>query len=250
MENARKFTLKFLIAPILLFGVAGCDDSKQESDDKAVSFEEVEEIIITDAQAKTRFETYGKHRASIIKIYEDSGRRLKDSIPQKQQSIKGDEKEDGAMEREVDEGFVPVQYTSYDFEKFKKYIQYIEQETKKAGADISKLRIYFANYPKEERDLDKQKRNTVMFVPTLAIDGKESAYYIGEKEMGVPVPFLLTDSLERTNKAVPEEMLDASKNTSKASLFPNLIPRPSPSPFYAEKSVIGNEGDRHPPRNH
>ncbi|MDT7827713.1 hypothetical protein RQM65_03410 [Pricia sp. S334] len=249
MKNAQKLTYKLLTGFLLLVGLLGCGEIKDRvDDDKAVTVEEVEDMIISDAQAKTRYDNYGQHRGRIIEIYENNGREIGNSTNQKAQNNRSENQNQQADNQGSDKSFVPVQYTHYDFEKFKKYLQFVEQETKKAGADISELRIYFANYPENEGDRDKQKRNTVMFVPTINVDGKESAYYIDvDDKDGRMTPFLLTDSLQRTDKAAPKEMLKRANNTQEANLLPNFILRPVTAPFYAEQSVIGNEWHRNPP---
>lgn len=248
MKNAKTFMFRFAIV-VFFITISGCDgcNNKLMKQDEKVTFEEVEDIIISDEQAKTRFANYRRHRGNIIKIYEDSGRRLGDSLLKVQSSQNRDDKKSPAMRNTSGEGFVPVQYTDYDFEHFKKYLKYVEQETKKAGADVSSIRIYFANYPENETDRDKQRRNTVLFVPTINIDGNESAYYISDEgKDGFERPFLLNDSLQRTGKPAPEHSLNLPNKTEEANLFPSA----APSPFFADKSVIGNEGGRNPPANH
>lgn len=248
MRNARKFVFKFCIALILLFGIVSCDGCKQKTDDVIVTADDVKDIIISDDQAKTRFENYGEHRGKIIERYENNGRRFGDSISQKLPNNESKKQDEKAEKQDAENGFVPVQYTYYKYDAFKKYLRFIEQETKKAGADISTIRIYFANYPENEADEDKRKRNTVMFVPTIDVDGKESAYYISDEgKDGKPRPYVLTDSFERTNKPAMTGSLYVTQKNSEANLLPNFTNSPTPSPFYAEQSVIGNEGGRNPP---
>lgn len=247
MKNAQKIAVSFVFALVLLFGIVSCDGCQPKVDDVIVTVEDVEDIIISDDQAKTRFENYGEHRGKIIERYENNGRRFGDSIPQKQQNSKIGVQDKKAEEQDRENGFVPVQYTYYNYDAFKKYLQFIEQETKKAGADISTIRIYFANYPENDQDPDKRKRNTVMFVPTINIDGSESVYYISDEgEDGKPRPYALTDSFERTNKPAMTGSLYAPQKTSEANLLPTFDSPPS-SPFFAVQSVIGNEGSRNPP---
>lgn len=251
MRNAQKFMFKFAIGFILLFGIVACDGYNNSSKDIVVTVDDVKEIIISDKQAKTQFESYSEHRGNIIKIYEDNNRRFDDSISRNPQYNKDKKQGDKAEKQDAENGFVPVQYTYYDFKKFKKYMKFIEQETEKAGADISTIRIYFANYPENDKDNDKQKRNTVMFVPTIAIDGNESAYYISDEgQDGKPRPYLLSDSFVRKNKPAAMGSLTTPKNTNEANLLPNLTNNLSPSLIFAEQSVIGNEGNRNPPSYH
>ncbi len=251
MRNAQNNVFKFALLAVVLIGITSCDGCNPRPEN-IVTADDVKEIIISDNQAKTQFENYGEHRGKIIKIYEDNGRSLGDSIPRNQEYNKGKKQDDKAEKQEVEKGFVPVQYTYYNFEQFKKYIKFIEQETKKAGADISTMRIYFANYPENDRDDDKRKRNTVMFVPTINIDGNESAYYISDEgKEGKSIPFLLNDSLKRTGKSAPVGSLDIPKKSNEANVlssFPSLMTNPSSPLFYAEQSVIGNEGGLRPPK--
>ena len=254
MKNARKFVFRISVVLILLIGVIGCDGCKNGTDpitgDQEVKKKEVEDIIISEDQAKIRFENYGEHRAKIIKAYENNGRRLCDPIPQKPKNPKSkmQEQKKTANQKENKE-FVPVEYTYYDFEQFKKYIKFIEQETKKGGAKITNLRVYFANYPEDEGGDDKRKRNTVMFVPTIKVGDKEFTYYLSDEgNEGKIRPILLNDSFAIAKNQGSVGSLEISKEGNKASILPNisgLLTSASPLPPYYQ-SVIGNEGNRNP----
>ncbi len=254
MERFNSIHRPFFFLVILGISLSNCTCTDNAIKDDPIVFDkDLDKIIIQAEQAKTRFENYGEHRGKIIEIYENNGRRFGDSVPQNQQYSKDKKQDVKAEGQNVEKGFVPVQYTYYEYEKFKKYLKFIEQETKKAGADISTIRIYFANYPEnepeDEEDYGKRKRNTVMFVPTIKIDGNESAYYISnDGPEGIPRPYIITDSFVKTKKTASMGSLDIPRNTNEASLLPNFNSSLSPSLFYADQSVIGNEGSRNPPR--
>ena len=254
MKNAWKFVFKFSIFLILLIGISscnGCEDFLNDdvTDDEVVTSKEVKPIIVSEKEAIIRFDNYRKHRVDVIKAYENNGRRLCDSVPQNPQYLKSKKQDDKTVNQEDKAKFVPVEYIHYDFELFKKYIQFIEQETKKGGADISTIRVYFANYSESEKKEDKRNRNTVVFVPTINIDGEESTYYLSDKgNEGKIRPVLLDDLFEQANDPGFVGTLPIPNEGTEASILPNvsgLMPS-SPPPIIYRQSVWGNEGDRNP----
>ncbi|MEM6892094.1 MAG: hypothetical protein AAF554_00300 [Bacteroidota bacterium] len=71
------------------------------------------------------------------------------------------------------EEFMAVRYTDFDFEDFRKYIDFVEQEAAKAKVDVSTVRVYFANSGGETH------KNCVFFVPTLKKGDENFGFFIG-----------------------------------------------------------------------
>jgi len=124
--------------------------------------------IIAVPQAKDMYESYGKRRVPLIQHYEDSINR---------------QKNDGKE-------FDVARFVYYDYETIKQYLDYIEQEAKNAGVEISTLRFYYSNYPNEaifpnSKDSIKHPRqNSIMLSPTYNDGKRDYLFYIGEGAQG------------------------------------------------------------------
>ena len=83
------------------------------------------------------------------------------------------------------EAFEAARFVDFDYDTVKQYIDYIDQEAAKAGVKkVTKLRLYFANYPKNKEFPDKKevvhpRQNSIFMVPTLDRDGINYGFYIG-----------------------------------------------------------------------
>lgn len=116
--------------------------------------------IISLKEANAIYDNYSKHRATPIFQYETTQR---------------------APEKE----FEPSRYVDFDYKTIKQYIDYIEQEAKKAGVkEITKLRLYYANYPDQEKfpngkEVVHKRQNSIFIVPTLKMQGTNYGFYIG-----------------------------------------------------------------------
>lgn len=118
--------------------------------------------IITVARAQEMYDNYSKRRVPIIQQYEDN--------------LKGDSAK-----------FQPTRFVEYDLETIKKYIAYIEYESKQANVSVNTLRFYESGYPDSDKftngDVVKYPRkNTFFIVPTTDFKGENAGFYIEEKD--------------------------------------------------------------------
>jgi hypothetical protein len=89
------------------------------------------------------------------------------------------------QQRAPEEKFEASRFVDFDYETIKQYIAYIDQEAEKAGVKkVSKLRLYFANYPNEDKfpngiKVVHKRQNSIFMVPTLDMEGINYGFYIG-----------------------------------------------------------------------
>ena len=255
MKNAQKLSLKFAIALLLLIGIVGCEDIFNKEQEVIITTKDVQDIIIPTSQAQELYDTYSKRRVELIRDFENA----LDSVNQQMQSKDDDPKSQfrknqlkkAAAQRgtslNTDKGFQPTEYIRYDYKSLKKYMKFIEQQTADAGYEISTMRIYLANYPEKDYNKDKNRRNTVMFVPTINVDSSESAYYLSDEILpGKPRPYLIDSLFNDTKKPAPVGKLSDQNSNEKASLLSDLLIVKSPIFLANRQEVIGNEGHLHP----
>lgn len=148
----------------LIIGIAGCNGKTRENPD---SIEETPIVkapstIISLGEASTIYDNYTKHRIRLIESYE-------------------------TQERAPDEKFEASRFVDFDYETMKQYIAYVDQEAKKAGVKkITKLRLYFANYPDQDKfpngkTIIHKRQNSIFMVPTLEQDGINYGFYVGSE---------------------------------------------------------------------
>ena len=116
------------------------------------------EQIISLEESKSLYDNYTRNRAGLIEDFE--------------------------RQQHPDKDFEASRYTAFDYAAIKQYLAFIEQEADSAGVDISSLRLYFANYPNEEKFPDGKevvhpRQNSIFIVPTINVDGKDFGFYIG-----------------------------------------------------------------------
>lgn len=235
---------KLLFVSILIFSVTafiGCKD--QTNGDKEPSTElEVPDQIISIEQARVLYDNYSKHRVPLIQQYEDSG-RIGDQEGKMQQNMM--RKQSQEIEKDT---FDVARYGYYDYQTIKDYLAYIEQEAKKAGEDISTLRIYFSNYPDEDKFVHP-RQNSFLIMPTIKRGDRDYAFFIAE-EQSESRAVLLGDQLqEEVQKGLGT--LQKQSNKAYASIMPstNNI-KTSSNYFQNKKSLIMNEGNMVPPPYH
>lgn len=161
MKNNRKVAIAFLGTVLLFMGACQQGPKKDEPKDSEPPHEEKispPEGIISLEESKSLYDNYTRNRVGMIEKYE--------------------------MEQYPDEKYVPARFSSFTYADIKQYMAYIEQEAKGANVEISSLRFYFANYPKNERFPDGKKiehprQNSIFIVPTMIVDGEEHGFYIG-----------------------------------------------------------------------
>lgn len=121
---------------------------------------EAPDNIITLNEADVIYESYSQHRVNLIEPYE------------KEKRAPGEE-------------FEAARFVDFDYDTVKQYIDYIDQEAAKAGVKkVTKLRLYFANYPNDREFPNKKevvhpRQNSIFMVPTLDRDGVNYGFYIG-----------------------------------------------------------------------
>lgn len=179
--------------------------------------------IITLDQAKELFDNYTERRVNLIEEYES---RI-DSAP-----------------------FDASRYGEYDYETIKQYLAFIEHEAEAANVKISKLRIYFGNYPEKEKFKDGRavkypRKNTFLILPTLKKGKDDYGFYINEGTDGKKEALLITERFPQD----PNQKIGNVRSGSKsyASFIPNTTTPNSPMPYFAESSLILNEGSMIPP---
>lgn len=117
--------------------------------------------IISLEQADAIYTNYGTHRVAVIENYE-------------------------TKERAPEEKFQASRFVDFDYQMIKDYIAFVDQEAAKAGVKkVSKLRMYFANYPNEKKFPDgkevvHQRQNSIFLLPTMPINGGDFGFYIGD----------------------------------------------------------------------
>lgn len=151
---------------VLLLTLASCTEKKKESTEEPKKNDTTQTIdppenIISLEEANVIYDNYSQHRVPIIQSYE-------------------------SKERKPNETFEASRFVDFDYETIKKYIDYLDQESKKAGVDkITKLRLYFANYPDTDtfpngREVIHKRQNSIFMVPTLNKNGINYGFYVGQ----------------------------------------------------------------------
>lgn len=146
----------------LVVGIISCDQRQKVNKDNYHNPQKVKAPgnIISLSEASTIYDNYSEHRVSLIEPYE-------------------------IQRRAPEEKFEASRFVDFDYDTIKQYIAYIDQEAKKAEVKkITKLRLYFANYPNEDKFPDGKKvvhkrQNSIFMVPTLEIEGTNYGFYIG-----------------------------------------------------------------------
>nr|WP_299342025.1 hypothetical protein [Allomuricauda sp.] len=191
---------------------------EQPSEEPEVDTQEMVEApedIISLKESKQLYDNYTKSRVAAIMSYE--------------------------RETNEDPDFEVARYVDFDYKAMKQYIAFVEQEAKKAKVNVSTFRLYFANYPNEERFPDGKKvihprQNSIFVVPTLHRNEQNYGFYIGADGSAQ----LIRDAIH--GKA--QGMGDAGKNSEKsyASFAPSL-----PAAIQGEQSLSFNHGQSGPP---
>ena len=162
MKRPLSLLTKSLVI-ILVVGTTSCNQQPKENTDHSQNPKKVEAPgnIISLTEANSIYDNYSKHRVSLIESYE-------------------------TQQRAPEEKFEASRFVDFDYETIKQYMAYIEQEAESAGVQkITKLRMYFANYPNEDNFTNGKKvvhkrQNSIFLVPTLNVDGINYGFYIGD----------------------------------------------------------------------
>ncbi|MEZ4971538.1 MAG: hypothetical protein R2814_18070 [Flavobacteriaceae bacterium] len=228
MKNLKKTQVKLCIGALIVFGFTSCEQKKEKNPEKEPATMEISapEQIVSVAQAKSMYDAYGERRVGLIEAYEN------ELAPEKK--------------------FDVARFGYYDYKTIKEYMDYIEQEAKKANVEISSLRFYFSNYPDKKtfedgREIKHPKQNSFFIIPALKDkNDREYGFYIREENDGTNVPVLLTDNLE-PKKEEGTNRMQSGESKSEASFMPTT----PAAPFYVlNKSMVLNEANMVPPPYH
>ncbi|MEM8928664.1 MAG: hypothetical protein AAGC45_10705 [Bacteroidota bacterium] len=152
--NFSRLTVGFLITAVLLV-LGGCNpqpkkEAEPEKMDQEVGEVEAPEGIISLDEAKELCQNYEIRRIPGIKNFE-------------------------AAQTNAEGKFIPTQYVTFDLETIRQYLDYLEQEAKRANVVPDSLRIYLGNYGNKGKD---PNRNTVFILPTAEIGKGYGGFYI------------------------------------------------------------------------
>lgn len=211
---------KKILCLVVITGLYGCGEEKQKTPEPKKEIEvDAPSNIISLEQADSIYGNYSKHRVSIIENYE-------------------------TKERVPEEKFEASRFVDFDYETIKKYIAYIDQEAKSAGVKkVTKLRLYFANYPNENtfpdgKEVKHKRQNSIFMVPTLEKNNRDYGFYIGT-DGG---PELIVNWKDQMKNGMGLSNFGEGKSyasfTHAFSLNPSLI---------VEKSLALNYGGSGPP---
>lgn len=223
MKNT-KYLLK-LITLFIIVVFTNCNENNKtkpqlEEQEEKLTLVEAPLNIISIQQADAIYTNYSKHRIPMIENYE-------------------------TKERSPSAKFEAARFVDFDYETLKNYIAYVDQEAANAGVKkVTKLRMYFANYPDENTFKDGKKvvhprQNSLFLLPTLEKDGGNYSFYIGDDGKPKLVIDWKDNQLEKGMGSILEQ-----SNTARASIVPNFF---SNSNSYNSKSLILNRSGSGPP---
>lgn len=222
MENSKQLLASVL--SLLLLSMISCQDkSKKNGDEKPTEEEPKTEMvkapegIISLSEAKSIYTNYTENRVGIIEDYEQRTHQAPD--------------------------FKAARYADFDYETIKQYIAYIDQEAEKAGVEkVTKLRVYFANYPDEEifggKKVVHPRQNTLFMVPTLNQEGQNYGFFIGPDGKAE----LIKNAVQSDGKGMGSTYSDQTK--SYAGFAPSFSTPPN---FYQGGSLTLNHSGSGPP---
>ncbi len=213
MKNAKQLLRNVALPAILIFSLTNCNEAKKEKPHQEE--EEPKEIdapknIISIKEASAIFDNYTNFRVPAIVKFE-------------------------TQQRAPSEKFEAARFVDFDYQMIKDYIAYVDKEAEDAGVKkVTKLRMYFANYPneikfKDNKDVVHPRQNSIFLLPTMDADGGNFGFYIGDDGKAKLIKDKTTDLNEGSDK-------------SEASLLPSFN-----SMFYSDKSLILNRGNSGPP---
>ena len=195
---------------------------------------EAPEQLIGLDQARSMYKNYSERRAALIQKYEDSRNEYTKDDKMQQQKM-----EEAEAEKD---SFDVARYVSYDFETIKQYIAYVEQETKKAGIEVSTLRFYFSNYPNKEkfedgREIKHPRQNSIFLIPTLKKDGEEWAFFAEDVGTAQQKVTILTGQL---NDKTTNDTGMIRQETDK--MHAGFMPKAMAAKSIAAAAAFGNGG--------
>ncbi|MEM1256908.1 MAG: hypothetical protein AAGH81_00155 [Bacteroidota bacterium] len=204
--NFYRLTVGFLITAVLLV-LGSCNPQPKKEAEPEKMDQEVEEVeapegIISLDEAKELCQNYEIRRIPGIKNFE-------------------------AAQTNAEGKFIPTQYVTFDLETIRQYLDYLEQEAKRANVVPDSLRIYLGNYGNEGKD---PNRNTVFILPTAEIGKGYGGFYIDNEGQAKLIRSYWPNNDEN------------GKSKSKASFLPNFGPS-----LMSGGSLVFNRGNSSPP---
>ena len=222
MKNVQTPFLVLCGAVCVLLGSCDTQVKKTEAaEERTVEKVAPPKDLISLKEAKSRFDSYSKNRVPIIQAYE--------------------------AERDPEQNFVVGRFVSFDYKMIKQYMDYVEQESEKAGVEVESLRFYFSNLPEGEnypngRKVVHPRQNGIFILPTThnAERNQEFGFYIGADGKAK-----LIRDWSAALKAGASLTPSFSSKSAQASLNP-FNWKPSAS-LQGEGSLILNFGQAAPP---
>jgi len=175
--------------------------------------------IITLSEADAIYDNYSKHRVAGIESYETEQRAPK-------------------------EEFQAARFVDFDYQMIKDYIAYVDQEAAKAGVKkVTKLRMYFANYPDKKKFSDGKavvhpRQNSLFLLPTMAAKNGDYGFYIGADGKAKLIADWKASNSDGTGSILQEQEFNT------ASLVPNFF---SSTNLKEGTSLTLNRGHSGPP---
>ncbi|NHF57961.1 hypothetical protein FK220_001315 [Flavobacteriaceae bacterium TP-CH-4] len=245
MKNYGKKSVPFLLATLLLVGLAGCEP-KVEDKREEVPVDPPKQIV-TIGEAKNYYDNYSKRRVPLIRRYEDSINRR--GIDEKMQQMQQEDDQGKGEAAEAPAKFDVARYVYYDYQTIKDYMTFIEQQAAAAKVDISTIRFYFSNYP-DSTQYVHPRQNSIMISPALKQGDREYLFYIDDSDPENPKPVLLGDNFGPVKQGVGK--VETSKDKAYASFGPSL---PTSNialvlPYDGGQSLTLNRGTGAPPPYH
>ena len=220
MKRPTSITTKILCV-LVLTSIFSCNQQQKENkpNSKTPPIVDAPTNIISLNEANAIYDNYSEHRVRLIEPYE-------------------------TQQRQPDEKFEASRFVDFDYDALKQYIAYIDQEAEAGGVKkITKLRLYFANYPNEEKFPNGKKvvhkrQNSIFMVPTLEKGGINYGFFIGDNG---------TAELIKDWKDSSKDGLGFSldkKQEAQAGFVPNFVLNTS---LQGSKSLAFNFGQGGPP---
>lgn len=220
MKRPTSITTKILCV-LLLTSIFSCNQQQKENkpNSKTPPIVDAPANIISLNEANAIYDNYSEHRVRLIEPYE-------------------------TQQRQPDEKFEASRFVDFDYDALKQYIAYIDQEAEAGGVKkITKLRLYFANYPNEEKFPNGKKvvhkrQNSIFMVPTLEKGGINYGFFIGNNGNAE----LIKDWKDSSKDGLGFSL--DKKQEAQAGFAPNLVLNTS---LQGSKSLAFNFGQGGPP---
>jgi len=220
----------YAVFSIVFFSIISCGDNQKPQDEKPEVLAPAQIVGIN--AAKSMYENYSNRRVPLIQKYEDSINR---AIAETQEEAKP---------------FDVARFIYYDYKTIKDYLAYIEQESEKAGVEISTLRFYFSNYqneqyfPNSEEEIKHPRQNSVMLSPTIKKGKRDYLFYVAKGAEGQEAVLMNDDFGSIKGMGVINE----ETKKSYASMIPSLTKKSNANfIFQGGNSMTMNRGQGAPP---